>query len=43
MNGNWIPRLIHHKMGQRFVLVILGDIVLLVVGLVVAYYVRVAL
>ncbi len=43
MIGNWFQQLADRKMVQRFVLEILGDTVLLVVGLVVAYYLRVAL
>ena len=43
MIGNWLPRLIHQKIGQRFALGILVDTMLLVVGMVVAYYIRVAL
>ena len=43
MIGNWIHQLADRKVVQRFVLGILGDTVLLMVGMVVAYYVRVAL
>jgi len=43
MIGNWIHQLVNRKVVQRFVLGILGDAVLLVVGMMVAYYVRVAL
>ena len=42
MIGNWIHQLADRKVVQRFVLGILGDTVLLVVGMMVAYYVRVA-